>query len=50
MDDNDLVGVTEPADRDVAQAAAHRIADEQRPAEHRDRGRDAETTARLVRQ
>ena len=44
------VGAAEPSEREIAQAAADRIADEQRAGEDRDRRRDAKATARFVRQ
>ena len=39
---HERVGASQASDRDVAQAAAHRVADEQRAGEHRDRRRHAE--------
>ena len=42
VDGDDVLGAAEPADRDIAQAAAHRVADEQRAGEHRHRRRHAQ--------
>ena len=38
---HDVIGAAQPLQHEVAQAAAHRITDEQRTSEHGDRGGDA---------
>ena len=45
--EDDLVGPPEPMEDEIAKAAAHRIADEQRAAEHGHRRRDAEHHRRI---
>jgi hypothetical protein len=40
--DDDLIGAAEAIEHQIPQAAADRVADQQRAAEHRHRGRDAE--------
>ncbi len=39
---DDLIGAAQASEREIAQAAPHRVADDQRTRQHRHRGRDAE--------
>ena len=44
------IGPAEALEHEITQAAAHRVADQQRSGEHRDRDRDAGDHRELVRQ